>query len=54
MSKILLALLIVASMLMAAGCNMGDVTPEQQKAKKDALQKVADENPDPNREKRPQ
>lgn len=54
MSKILLALLIVAPMAVAAGCNMGDVSPEAQKAKKDALQKVADEHPDPTREKRPQ
>jgi len=40
--------------LVGCGAPTGDVSSNDQLAKKNALQKVADENPDPNRETRPQ
>jgi len=54
MTKFLLALFVVASVFSAVGCNSGEVTDAQQKAKKDALQAVSDKDKDPNREVRPQ
>jgi hypothetical protein len=47
------ACLLAISMFALQGCS-GEVTPEMQKAKKDALQKVADDhkNEVPNREDR--
>ena len=53
MAKILVVSLFAVCMFVMQGCS-GDVTPEMQKAKKDALQKVADDHKDevPNREDR--
>jgi len=42
MAKIILACLLATCVLAMQGCS-GEVTPEMQKSKKDALQKVADE-----------
>jgi hypothetical protein len=54
MRKVGLVSLLLVGMFVLHGCGSGEITVDQQKAKKDALQKVADENPDPNREVRPQ
>jgi hypothetical protein len=53
MAKTSTAFLLAVCVMAMSGCT-GDVTPAMQKAKKDALQKVADDhkNEDPNRENR--
>jgi len=53
LKRISLLLFVVAAALMQ-GCSAGEVTVDQQKAKKAALQKVADDhkNEDPNHEDR--
>ena len=54
MKRVILALFATACVLSAIGCGTGEVSADEQKAKKDALQKVADDHKDPNREVRPQ
>jgi hypothetical protein len=53
MAKVAVAFIAAICVFAIQGCNVGTITPEQQKAKKDFLQKQADDHPDPNREKRP-
>jgi hypothetical protein len=52
LTKVLLLALVVAAVFAVQGCS-GDVTPEMQKAKKDAVQSFADkQKADPNRQDR--
>jgi len=50
---LLVLVVIVLGACCLHGCSGATVTSDQQKAKAKALQDVADEHPDPNREQRP-
>jgi hypothetical protein len=52
--KELLPFALLVSALALQGCASGEITAEQQRMKKAALQKVADDAKDPNRQVRPQ
>lgn len=50
---LLVAVLAVCALVLQA-CSGGDITYQQQRDKKAALQRVADAHKDPNRQERPQ
>ena len=52
--KALIALVLFVCALALQACSGGEITYQQQRDKKAALQKVADEDKDPNRQVRPQ
>jgi len=52
--KALFMAVLAVCMLALQACSSDVITAAQQKAKKDALQKVADSEKDPNRQIRPQ
>ena len=54
MKRLVLALLATSFAFSAIGCSAGEVSADQQKAKKDSLEKFANDHKDPNREERPQ